>query len=116
MTREEKFEKAVYDYFKKIEERMNGFDYFNHEHIEHAFIDGVEWADKNPKSSWISVNDDLPCNHKELLENEHYTKTRYRGFCSEFCFNKFLEWCEVFNNWCYRFNRVNVSSMSVGIE
>ena len=75
MTREEKFEKAVYDYFKKIEERMNGFDYFNHEHIEHAFIDGVEWADKNPKSSWISVNDDLPCNHKELLENEHYTKT-----------------------------------------
>jgi hypothetical protein len=42
--------------------------------VEKAFIEGAKWADANPKSSWISVNDDLPCNHKELLENEHYTK------------------------------------------
>ena len=74
MKREEEIEKSVYDYSKKIEERMNGFDYFNYEHIEHAFIDGIEWADANPKNPWISVEDDLPCNHKELLENEHYTK------------------------------------------
>ena len=35
---------------------------------------GLEAADANPKSPWISVDDDLPCNHKELIENEHYTK------------------------------------------
>lgn len=40
-----------------------------------GLLEGLETADANPKSSWISVNDDLPCNHKELLENEHYTKT-----------------------------------------
>ena len=26
------------------------------------------------KSSWISVDEDLPCNHEELIENENYTK------------------------------------------
>ena len=29
--------------------------------------DGLEIADNNPKSPWISVNDDLPCNYEELL-------------------------------------------------
>lgn len=29
---------------------------------------GLEIADENPKSPWISVEDDLPCNHKELTE------------------------------------------------
>ena len=32
-----------------------------------GFEAGVKWADTNPKSPWISVKDDLPCNHKELL-------------------------------------------------
>ena len=32
-----------------------------------GFLEGLETADANPKSSWISVNDDLPCNHKELI-------------------------------------------------
>ena len=31
-------------------------------------------ADANPKSSWISVNDDLPFNYKELMDGEHCTK------------------------------------------
>ena len=35
---------------------------------------GLDIADANPKFSWISVKDDLPCNHKELIENEHNTK------------------------------------------
>lgn len=35
---------------------------------------GLAAADANPKSSWISVDDDLPCNHKELMEGEHSTK------------------------------------------
>lgn len=69
MTREEEIEKAIYDYSKKLEKKMNGFDYFNHEHIEHAFIDGIEWADNNLKSLWISVEESLP---KEDPERNDY--------------------------------------------
>ena len=32
-----------------------------------GFEIGVKWADEHPKSPWISVKDDLPCNHEELL-------------------------------------------------
>ena len=32
-----------------------------------GFEAGAKWADYNPKSPWISVKDDLPCNRKELL-------------------------------------------------
>lgn len=28
---------------------------------------GLEIADENPKSPWISVEDDLPCNHSDLV-------------------------------------------------
>ena len=28
---------------------------------------GVIFADQNPKSPWISVKDDLPCNHSDLV-------------------------------------------------
>ena len=35
-------------------------------------IDGLEAADEEPKSPWISVKDDLPCNHKELLLSTGY--------------------------------------------
>ena len=36
--------------------------------IQNAFYQGAKWADNNHKSPWISVNDDLPCNHEELME------------------------------------------------
>lgn len=39
-----------------------------------SFEAGATWSDEHLKYSWISVEDDLPCNHKELLENENYTK------------------------------------------
>ena len=32
------------------------------------FTVGAKWADSHPKSPWISVEDDLPCNHGELME------------------------------------------------
>ena len=31
---------------------------------------GLDVADSNPKSTWISVEDDLPCNHEELVDKE----------------------------------------------
>lgn len=33
---------------------------------------GLEIADEHSKSPWISVADDLPCNHKELLLSTGY--------------------------------------------
>lgn len=37
-----------------------------------SFEAGAKYADEHPKISWISVNDDLPCNHKELLLSTGY--------------------------------------------
>ena len=36
--------------------------------------EGLKVADANPKSPWISVEDDLPCNHKEFTEGKRWTK------------------------------------------
>lgn len=38
------------------------------------FIAGAKWADNHPKSPWISVEEDLPCNHKELITTDGYFK------------------------------------------
>ena len=35
------------------------------------FIEGADWADAHPKSPWISVEDDLPCNHQELTHSNY---------------------------------------------
>lgn len=40
-----------------------------------SFEAGVEWADEYFKPSWISVEDDLPCSHKELINPEYETET-----------------------------------------
>lgn len=62
-------ETDITDFHGKYEKKM---DFVLPEY--NAFLAGVEWVDANPKSQWISVDNDLPCNHKELIENEHYTK------------------------------------------
>lgn len=33
---------------------------------QRGFIHGAKWADENPKSPWISVEDDLPSNHEDM--------------------------------------------------
>ena len=40
-----------------------------------GFTFGARWADEHPKSPWISVKEDLPCNHKELLNSDTLTKS-----------------------------------------
>ena len=42
-----------------------------------GFEGGVKWADAHPKSPWISVKDDLPCNHEELLNPDDKRDTSY---------------------------------------
>ena len=39
--------------------------------VEKAFIEGAKWADNNPKTPQISVEDDLPCNHEELTHSNY---------------------------------------------
>lgn len=34
---------------------------------------GLDVADSDPKSPWISVDEDLPCNHEELKPNSYAT-------------------------------------------
>ena len=59
-------ETDFYGHFVKEE----GLDRAEHR----GFIAGAKWADANPKSFWISVKDDLPCNHEELLNAKYETK------------------------------------------
>ena len=52
MTREEEIDliKMAYDEDLRYDPRI-------------CFEEGIEWADNHPKSSWISIKDDLPCNY-----------------------------------------------------
>ena len=45
--------------------------------IDFAFQLGILRADNKPKSTWISVKYDLPCNHKELISPEDKRDTKY---------------------------------------
>ena len=73
MTREEQIRNAVDKTFpippsgegRKYEQAL----------MATGFESGVQWADNNPKSPWISVKDDLPCNHKELISGEDKRNT-----------------------------------------
>ena len=65
MTRQEEIRTAV-DTIVPILPSNNGRTY-EQALIASGFEEGVKWADKNPKSRWISVDDDLPCNHSDLV-------------------------------------------------
>lgn len=80
MTREEQIKKQadIYtdDASNYTEWSDDGWSDTNDiELVEKAFIEGTKWADANPKSHWISVEEDLPCNHEEFIETgSHYLK------------------------------------------
>lgn len=73
MTREEEIKKASDELFNSASCSKT---------YKMGFEAGAMWADANPKSPWISVFDSLPCNHKELIDNDISTalvfvKTKY---------------------------------------
>ena len=71
MTRKEETENAIKSHapcFWDIDGKHYLMTYEEIRASHNGFRKGVEWADKNPKSPWISVEDDLPCNHEELLD------------------------------------------------
>lgn len=71
MTREE-IKHASKDYVNYLLDKQ---EYHNEKYTEYdikqAFEKGAEWADEHPKSPWISVNDDLPCNHEEFTHSNY---------------------------------------------
>lgn len=52
MTRQEEIDHVKMTYHKGL-----------HYDPRICFKEGIEWADNHPKSSWISIKDDLPCNY-----------------------------------------------------
>lgn len=64
MTREEEIREAI----DKIFPCTNGGRCYEQSLGASGFELGVHWADKTHENPWISVNDDLPCNHEELLD------------------------------------------------
>ena len=76
MTREEEIKYASKDYVNYLLDKQEYHnENYTEDDIRQAFEKGAKWADANPKSQWISVNDDLPCNHDELisLDDKRYT-------------------------------------------
>ena len=71
MTRDEEVRNAI-DTIIPIFRSNNGRTY-EQALMASGFEAGVKWADAHPKSTWISVEDDLPCNHQELMKNEYFT-------------------------------------------
>ena len=76
MTRKEEIKCASKDYINYLLDKQ---EYHNENYTEYdiqqAFEKGAQWADDNPKSPWISVKADLPCNHEKLisLDDKRYT-------------------------------------------
>lgn len=73
MTREEEINNAIETYMNGLFEDGVEIAIEDYENLEDAFEAGAEWADSHPNSPWVSVEDDLPCNHKELLEDDNHT-------------------------------------------
>lgn len=75
MKREEQIRQASIEYTMRNAPMCIGGDAFS-EIIDsinrnHDFEEGAKWADTNPKSPWISVKDDLPCNYEELVHSNY---------------------------------------------
>ena len=75
MTREQEINNAKNAFYERTFEEDTYFDPTD------FFQEGAEWADSHPKSPWISVDKDLPCNHSELISpdksSENLTVTEY---------------------------------------
>lgn len=64
MTREQEISNAASKY---IEENSMEDGYVVISDHKDSFIEGAKWADANPKSPWISVNEKLPPIEKDNL-------------------------------------------------
>ena len=70
MTRKEEINNAKTAFYEPVLEDDYYYD------PRDCFEEGAKCSDKHPKLSWISVKDDLPCNHEELLINDDKKETK----------------------------------------
>lgn len=73
MTRQEEIRNAI-DKIIPISPSRNGRTY-EQSLMATGFESGVNWVDSNPKSPWISVDNDLPCNHREYVDLKYNSYT-----------------------------------------
>ena len=68
MTRKEEIKCASKDYINYLLDKQ---EYHNENYTEYdiqqAFEKGAQWADNNPKSLWISVNEKLPSQQEPII-------------------------------------------------
>ena len=82
MTREEEIRNAI-DTIIPISPLWDGRTY-EQALMATGFEAGVKWADAHPKSPWISVEEDLPCNHEELIiDDELFDKHTKPVICKK---------------------------------
>jgi hypothetical protein len=93
MIRREEINNAKEAFYERIIKEGSYYD------PRDCFEEGAEWADANPKNPWISVEDDLPCNHKELMENEYKTKKVLVVMRSDKSSSKNIEICYMTNQY-----------------
>lgn len=65
MTREEEIRKNAEEYSEYYK--------LSKTNAKNGFIDGAKWADKHPRYKWISVEENLPYYHKELITEDSVT-------------------------------------------
>lgn len=79
---------------EKIKKKIEGFRKF-----VYTLIKGDELVDENIKSPWISVKDDLPCNHDELLKSQNSYRTKAVIVRFDNNMHGFLYMTKIHNKW-----------------
>ena len=89
MTRDKEIDNAKNAFYKRILE--DGYYYDPRD----CFEEGADWADANPKSSWISVKDSLPKQDEEVIV------LRYKFNCYNISFAHIVDKtvCKDYNGW-----------------
>ena len=80
MTREEEIREAI----DKIFPCTNGGRCYEQSLGASGFELGVHWADKTHENPWISVKDDLPCNHEELTPKDYTVEVLALDDCDSY--------------------------------
>ena len=61
MKREEEIDNAKTAFYERVLEDDYYYD------PRDCFEEGAKWADVHPKSPWISVKEELPCDEKDMV-------------------------------------------------
>lgn len=98
MTIEEQINEAVNTYMNGLFEYGVEIPIEDFENIEEGFVAGANWAYECFKSPWISVEEDLPCNHDDSIYFGTTTLVLTRLEDGDF-YVTYMKKSKVTNNW-----------------